>query len=248
MSILEEVKKMQEQDIPETEIINNLQQQGIAYKEISDALAQSKIKAAVEQPRTDPQAPQLPAGTLPEDPQTNQFAQQPQDPSTSQVPNDPGMPAGMQQSMMQSEPQEQAQIQDYSQDPYLGEGTGYEGEGYSNYNYTSSAISLDTITEISEQIVSERLVEIRKKLEHVINFKTTFEAKSESIEERIERIERIIDSLQSSILKKVGDYVTNVNDIKKELVETQKSFSKLAPGFKTPSSRHHGKKKAKKKK
>ena len=30
-------------------------------------------------------------------------------------------------------------------------------------------------------------------------------------------------------MQKVGDYMTNIDDIKKELVETQKSFKSLVP-------------------
>ena len=40
-------------------------------------------------------------------------------------------------------------------------------------------------------------------------------------------MEKIIDRLQLSILQKVGDYLTNVEDIKKELAETQKSFKSM---------------------
>lgn len=49
MSILEEIKSMKSQGMNETSIIENLQQKGVSYKEISDALSQSKIKAAVEE-------------------------------------------------------------------------------------------------------------------------------------------------------------------------------------------------------
>ena len=57
--------------------------------------------------------------------------------------------------------------------------------------------------------------------------KTEIDARTESIEERLKRIEKIIDSLQVSVLRKVGDYVTNVDDIKKELIETQKTIGKV---------------------
>ena len=102
-------------------------------------------------------------------------------------------------------------------------GYDYSQQGY---DYTSAALSSDTITEISEQIVSEKLSDIRKKMEKLISMKTEMEAKTESIEERLKRIEKIIDSLQSSVLRKVGDYVTNVEDIKRELIETQKTMGK----------------------
>jgi UDP-glucose 4-epimerase len=55
-----------------------------------------------------------------------------------------------------------------------------------------------------------------------------FDCPIEYIDERLSRIEKIIDRLQLSILQRVGEYVTNVEDIKKELVETQKSFKSLS--------------------
>jgi len=159
----------------------------------------------------------------------------------------PGSPEaipGMQQSMLQSAPPSEnipitqeypptfATQEEYGQ--YQGYEPGYEYQPYESYEY-QGGISPDTITEISEQVVSERISELRKHLEKVVDFKTTMEAKTESIEERLKRIEKIIDTLQSSVLRKVGDYVTNIEDIKKELIETQKSFTKLVPEMKKHS-------------
>jgi DNA-binding transcriptional MerR regulator len=92
-----------------------------------------------------------------------------------------------------------------------------------------AAISPDTISEISEQVVSEKLAPIRKAIESVLDMKTTVESKLDYMDERLKRIEKIIDRLQLSILQKVGDYMTNIDDIKKEVVETQKSFKSMLP-------------------
>ncbi|MCH7536200.1 MAG: hypothetical protein IH948_10755, partial [Bacteroidetes bacterium] len=100
--------------------------------------------------------------------------------------------------------------------------------GYSEYEYQQPGISADTITEISEQIASEKMSDIRKYIEKIMDFRTTTETKIELMEEKLKRIEKIMDTLQSSVLRKVGDYITNVDDIKKELIETQKTFSKIA--------------------
>ena len=47
MGILEQITQMKNQRIPEDEIVNRLQEQGISPKAINDALGQSKIKEAV---------------------------------------------------------------------------------------------------------------------------------------------------------------------------------------------------------
>ena len=64
-------------------------------------------------------------------------------------------------------------------------------------------------------------------MESIIDIKNTFETKISSIDERLKRMEKIIDRLQLSLLQKVGEYVGDVADIKKEIIETQKSFKSL---------------------
>ncbi len=134
---------------------------------------------------------------------------QPQDPDQTAPP----VPAPEQY------PEQQYSQQDYSQ----------YGEQYPQYQqYQPAGLSSDTITEIAEQVVAEKLSSIRKDLERVIDMKSSFEAKMEYLDERLRRIEKIIDRLEISILQKVGEYITNIDDIKKEMIETQKSIKSLA--------------------
>lgn len=228
MGALEEVKKMQKQGLTESQIIESMQQQGMSYKEISEALAQNKIKAAVEEPSSDFPSLEPP---VPENSQMEDAASMQQ----SNFENAPQMqepaPAGMQKSMMV---QEANNMQEY----FPPQQTQQYDQNYSQYEY-SQALSPDTITEISEQIVSEKMSDIRKKIEKMIDFKTALEAKTESIEERLKRIEKIIDMLQSSVLRKVGDYVNNVEDIKKELVATQQAFTSIASHSKKSEHKQH---------
>lgn len=211
MGILEDVQGMQQSGVDESAIITKLQEQGLSYRDISEAIAQSKIKAAVD-------------GQYNNTPYENK-------PTTFE-----GQNPGLQPSIMQN-PQSQENGQEYfpaydqnapapSQGQNPGQGYDYPQQ-QQGYDYTSSAISSDTITEISEQIIAEKLSDVRRKMEKIISSKTELDAKTESIEERLKRIEKIIDTLQTSVLRKVGDYVTNVEDIKKELIETQKTMGKV---------------------
>jgi hypothetical protein len=258
MSTLDEVKQMQQQGVPEDQIVGTLQNKGIPYKDISEALAQSKIKAAVEQIPQEPVPPLNqnlpPLGQQPTYSQTPRASPQPPTPQEIAAPSpsdmvspqiqepekqaSPEMMQGMQQSMLQATSEEPQATQEYIPTPQTGygEGSPLDVYGYDAYEYQGAGISPDTITEISEQIFSEKITEIRKHMDKVMDFKTTIEAKTESMEDRLKRIEKIIDTLQSSILRKVGDYVTNISDIKKELIETQKTFSKLVPEMKKYSS------------
>jgi len=255
MSTLEQVKQMQSQGIGEEQIVQNLQGQGINYREISEALSQSKITAAVEAPVNGVQ--EVPPG-LPPPQSQEQMAPMPSSAESSQVQEisapspigaqDPA--AGMQQSIMQTSQGEQQPYSQEEQIPEYDYSAGGEA-GYSEYQpYAGGGggeISSDTITEISEQLISEKFSDVRKHLEKVIDFKNSFETKIESMDERLKRMEKIIDTLQSSVLRKVGDYVTNVDDIKKELISTQKSLSKMVPGMKFARSKTTHKKSTRKK-
>ena len=47
MPVLDRIKQMQQQGINESQIITQLQEEGVPPREINDALAQSKVKQAV---------------------------------------------------------------------------------------------------------------------------------------------------------------------------------------------------------
>ncbi len=224
MALLNDIKKMQAEGKTEQEIIAALRQQGVSAREIVEALSQSKIKEAVageqeiaapspygatpQQAQQEPMMPMSGADVIPQQAQEMQ-------PSPQAAPAE--------QAMQYPSPQP-AQAQ-----PAQGAYPSYpEYQQYPQYQPAQGGISPDTITEISEQVVSEKLSPLRKDIEKVIDLKTTMESKLEYLDERLKRIEKIIDRLNLSIMQKVGDYMTNIDDIKKEIVETQKSFKAMA--------------------
>ena len=232
MAIIEEIKKMQSQGKSEQDITLLLQQQGYGIKEASDAISQAKIKQAVADQEQDPnlispypsQGPDMHQSMMASQPniqemqdENSQSAQpqqaEQQDYGQSQ---DPGQ--YQQQYAAPPQPQQYAQ-QEYAPQDYAGQ------QQYQQYDPYSS--NTDTISDIAEQVVAEKLSSIRKQLENAIALKSTTEAKIMAIDERLKRMEKIIDRLQLSVLQKVGEYVTNVEDIKKEMIETQKSFKSL---------------------
>lgn len=218
MSVLTDIQQMQKEGRTEEEIMVLLKQRGVSPRETSDALIQSKIKEAVVD------APQAPAeasysnspGDYTASPALNQNSSQIQTPAEAQE----------QYSPYQSQPAAESQADAY-QPQYQEQGNAEQGNAEQQV-YTPQ-LSSDTISEISEQVVTEKLSPLRKQIEKIIDLKTTLESKMEYLDERLKRIENIIDRLQLSVLQKVGDYVNNVDDIKKELIETQKSFKALLP-------------------
>src|SRR3989338_686884 len=142
---------------------------------------------------------------------------------------------GMQPSMLGS-PQ--------NSEPQAAEGEYYDQQGYGGYNgpYAQTqyqpyqeAMSSDVISEVAEQIVTEKLSAMHDKLEQAIDFRNIADARISSLNERLIRIEKIIDRLQLSLLQKVGEYVNDVSELKGELSETQKSFKTLLSKKKSKS-------------
>ncbi len=249
MTTLEEIKNLQGQGLTESQIKSTLKAKGISDREIQDSLSQSQIKAAVEQPQPFQQG----QGQQGQGQQAQPFQQgqpfqqnQPFQQQSQQTEMQPSLlpPEQTQQQPFQQGQGQQAQpfqqgqgqqapqitppiqpstVEEYSPAPV--------DEGYEEYQpYQSySSVSSEMITEITEQLISEKLSQVRKNLEKALDSKNTIGTKIDYIEERVKRIEKIMDTLQSSVLRKVGDYVTDVQDIKTELIETQKSLSKLFP-------------------
>lgn len=225
MGVLEEVGRMQREGRTEQEIVTTLVTQGYPQNQVSEAISQTRIKEAVNTPAEAPQE-EIPQTGYPD----NIPAPGVPAPATQQYPSYPS-------SQQYSQPQGQY---DYSQQGNAG------GQGYYQDYYqpsSSSGMSSDTMSEIAEQVMSERFASIKDQLEKVIDFRGTVTTRVDIIDERLKRIEKIIDRLQLSILQKVGDYLTNVDEIKKELVETQKSFksalgksSSSGPSFSAPPS------------
>ena len=207
MGALEEVNKMQKEGKNEQEIVTTLVSQGYPQNQVSEAISQLRIKEAVNPPMETPEE---------QYPPQEQSPQAPQSPITQQY-------ASQQYSQGQY---------DYSK-----KGTGGEQGYYQDYYQpSSSGMSVDTMSEIAEQVMADKFSSIKAELEKVIDYRNTVTSRVDIIDERLKRIEKIIDRLQLSILQKVGDYLTNVDEIKKELVETQKSFkSALSKSSSSPS-------------
>lgn len=95
------------------------------------------------------------------------------------------------------------------------------------YQPSYQTVSTEMMTEIAEQIVSEKLNEIKKGISGIVDFKAIIEAKVAGIDERLRRIETTIDKLQLAILGKIGGNLQEIQDIKSELGMMQESFSKV---------------------
>ncbi|MFA5173948.1 MAG: hypothetical protein WC438_02080 [Candidatus Pacearchaeota archaeon] len=199
MAVLERVMQMKQQGQTESQIINNLQREGISPREINEALSQSQIKSMV--------------GTENFQNQESQAMNQQMQPSMS----------------MQQDYQDTNQIPSQYQPataPYAeqySEAQGY-GQEYQQYSYGGD---VETINEIAQQIVDEKTQNILKQTATFNKFKDSVVLEIDKINSRLEKIENTLAELQISIIRKVGEYGENIENISKEMQSTQDSFSKI---------------------
>ena len=208
MALLEEVQKMREQGKPEGEIISSLQEKGINPKAIQEAFNQEKIKNAVSsaqqqeisdmQPSMMSEIP-VPSGGMYTPKAIDEEDYYAPQPTQEQYP----MPLSNESS------------QEY-----------YPQEGYQGY-YSGGESSSDLMIEVAEQVFSEKIKKLTSKIDELVNFMNLTQVKVENTEERLKRIEKIIDNLQIKILEKIASYGESISGIKKEMSMMQDSFGKV---------------------
>lgn len=224
MGIIEEIREMQRTGRTDEEIAGELRMRRVPENKIEDAFSQIRIKSEI-------MGAEAQESPIPVPPQTEEEAMPL--PSATQEVEAPTPEGGPYSSYQPSAEAEQPQEAVYAESPQAYAPAPAQQQ-YSQYQYSQyppqqaqPQLSSDTISEIAEQVVSEKLAPIKNKLEKTLDLKTTLEAKTESLNERLKRIEQIIDRLQLSLLQRVGAYMTEVDNVKKELVETQKSFKTI---------------------
>jgi len=169
MAVLEQVLNMKRQGIPDEQIISELKQGGISPKEINDALKQAQIKNAVTDYGEEMQPSMMPQGEVPTPNQQSQTYQ-------------PGNYETSQQAMPQQ--------QEYAPMPQQQEYQPQEQQYYSPGDTTeySAGMDTDTIIEIADQIVSEKIKKIQEQLEDTSETAALLKTKTENISDRLKKI------------------------------------------------------------
>ena len=214
MATLDKIMQMQQEGKTETEIMAAMQQEGASPSEISDGLNQAKIKNAVSPPEQP--APQMPAPIAPEteSPQPPEvYPAAPQNIQPQEMPTQEAQPQGM--PPQEAQPQEDyyaPQPQAYSDQDYYPQSGGYE---------------TDTISEIAEQVATEKLEDYKSKVGDIPSFKSEMQTRVNDMDDRLKRIEGSIDKLQQAILGKIGEFGESSAMIHKDLDNLHGTVAKL---------------------
>jgi len=143
-------------------------------------------------------------------------------------------------------PGDEAPIPGANQDLYtpqteeVGEAYAPEGAAGAEYyqeapagGYGAVGMDSDTIIELANQVFSEKMKKPQKTVDELNEFKSLSQVKIDNMEERLKKLEKIIDALQIQILEKVGSYGASLQSTKKEMAMMQDSFRKIAGARKT---------------
>ena len=235
MATLDKIMTMKQQGLSDTEISTQLQNEGIQPAEINDSLNQAKIKNAISPPEQQPQQG-MQESIMPIPSQQNALSgQQAQaQPTAQEIPAQPQSPP-MQPPMQAPAPQPQSPApevyppQEQFQQPPQEDYYQPTPQAYQQQDYYApqSAMDTETISEIAEQVATEKLNEFKKKVGDLASFKTAIQDKVADIDERLKRIENSIDTLQQSIIGKVGEFGESNAMIHKDLDNLHGTVSKL---------------------
>jgi hypothetical protein len=227
MGILDQITQMKNLGKSEPEIIQVLQSQGIPPKEIQDYLGQAQIKMAVSGNNFQMEDMQQSIMDNPPEPGSNYPPQYSAQPQTGGYPQ-----------QQANYPQEDLYQQTYSQQNYYPqENYSYQESyppqeaAYAPEGYGDAGEDTNALIEISEQVFSDKIKKVQETIEILSEFKALTDAKVDTMEQRLKRIESTIDQLQISILDKVGSYGQNLSSIKKEMNMMQDSFGKIINPF-----------------
>lgn len=229
MATLDRVIQLQQQGLSETQISTQLRNEGISATEINDSLNQAKIKNAVSPPEN--QSAPMPGmqASMMADPSKQQAAPQ-QNPQT-QMPQTPQMnqPTSPEIYPPQGQPgaeyYPQQEYQEQPQDDYYAQTPQAYGQDY--YAPQAGGMDTETISEIAEQVVTEKFNEFKSKTGDLVSFKNNIQDKVNDIDDRLKRIESSIDKLQQAIIGKIGEFGESNAMIHKDLDNLHGTVSSL---------------------
>lgn len=210
MATLDRIIELQSSGFSQDQIVQQLQNEGISPKEINESLNQANVKNAIS----------------PMEPANAQELQAPQ-PGEPQPPADPQGQEPQQGEVQQQGVQAPASPEIYppeNQEYYQQTPQAYSGQEY--YPQTN-APDTETISEIVEQVVSEKLEKFQEKTGDIGQFQTTIRERVSNIDERLKRIENSIDKLQQAVIGKIGEFGESSAMVHKDLENLHGTVSKL---------------------
>lgn len=95
----------------------------------------------------------------------------------------------------------------------------------------SNDFNRERIEELAEAIIDEKWNHLVENINRIIEWKEKTEGRMTTLETRFEDLKKNFDTLQTSILDRVGGYDQHITDVGTEIKAMEKVFAKILPGF-----------------
>jgi hypothetical protein len=236
MALLERIESMKQSGMSDGQIVTALKEEGNSPRLISEALSQSRIKMAISQEQTgggefSGMEPSIMAPALDNQEQPAQMPPTPTAPAYAKQYQNPSA----QQYQAQYPPQQAVEQQYYPPEAYAQAGYDqtqqqYVQEAYpaqDQQGYYSQVLDVETVRDIAKQEIEEALKKIKEQQSSFEKIKSEMKFEIQNMENRLLRIESVIQEIQSSIIRKMGEYGEAISGISGEVRATQQSFSKI---------------------
>ncbi|MFW6024738.1 MAG: hypothetical protein ACOCRX_00190 [Candidatus Woesearchaeota archaeon] len=89
----------------------------------------------------------------------------------------------------------------------------------------------NTIEEITEQIIEEKWNDLVDIMNKVIEWKNDAEERLVKLEQKTEDVKNSFQTLEKSVVDKVGEYDDNVMEVGTDIKALEKAFQKIIPQF-----------------
>lgn len=234
MALIEQITQMKTRGVSEPQIIKALKEQGNSPLEINEALSQSNVKSAIANassvsesmgeeemmPSIMQQSSEAVVSPSPEEPSSY--------PAESQQYEQPPV-QGQYQPEQYYQPSSQdyaSQEQEYQQEvPYAPEQSAQEQYNQEAY-YPQQTADIETIKDITQQIIEEELSKIRSQLAEISKIKSEIAMQMQELKLKISSFESVFQEILPAV-RQISKFESSIKDISEELQLTQDSFSKL---------------------
>lgn len=222
MALLERINFLRQQGLNDTQIVTTLKQEGNSFNDINEAFSQEKIKAAIYSD-TQNNNSEMQQSIMPNNQELPSIStSSDQVSSTAPMQADTGYNPSNAQYQAYMQEQQSAPIQEnYSNNP------NYNSSEYGQETYYSQGLDVETVREIAKQEIEEALRLLGQSVENLSKSKNEMVYQIKNLDERINKIESIIQEIQSAIIHKMGEYGEAIQGISQEVKATQDSFSKM---------------------
>jgi len=133
----------------------------------------------------------------------------------------------MQQSIMDPQEETQYSAPEQQAQPQYQQAQQYQPYPQDQSYYPPQQSDSETISEIAEQVVSEKFRTFEQKTGDIVSFKNSMQDKISDLNERLKRIELSLDKIQQAIIGKVGEFGENISYVHKDLDNLHNTVSKL---------------------